>query len=199
MVELLVGLTIFVVVVAAVVGAAATGLKVYDEARTYRVAELRLAISLETFESRLRSAQLSQTIPFTGDGDGFRFFGMASFPDPDSSALRTVPTRIGYRFDEGALLEELDPYTRVVGLDLKNQSASSRTLAQNVHGNFRYYAYSTETETHEWTNAWDAPDELPLAVLITLYLNDEEHPFAQRIVTIPVAGPQLKFAEAETP
>ena len=199
-VELLVGLTIFIVVVAAVVGAASAGLHVYQEARSYRVDEMKLMIALEKFEQRVRSAELSPAIPFEGTGSTVEFAGQTPFVDDRTGMLNTLPARLGYRFSNDGFYADADPYALAVDDDLKAESSESRRLADNVSGTFRYYTYEVESDRHLWVGAWDDPDTLPLALELTLFFQndkDEETAFARRIVSIPAALPQLEFVETE--
>ncbi len=199
-VELLVGLTIFIIVVTAVAGAASAGLKVYQEARSYRVDEMKLMIALEKFEQRMRSAELSPVIPFEGTGNTVKFAGQNSFLDKKSGRLTTLPARLGYRFSNNGFYTDADPYALAVSEDIKAESSESRRIAENVFGTFRYYVYEEENDRYLWTGTWDDPETLPLAVELNLYFqgdDDEETAFARRIVSIPAALPQLEFVETE--
>jgi Tfp pilus assembly protein PilE len=199
-VELLVGLTIFIIVVAAVAAAASAGLKVYQEARSYRVDEMKLMIALEKFEQRVRSTESSTVIPFEGTDNTLKFAGQNSFLDDKTGRLTTLPARLGYRFSKDGFYADADPYALAVGEDIKAESSESRRIAENVSGTFRYYVYEEENDRYIWTGAWDDPETLPMAVELTLYFQDDEDvetAFARRIVSIPAALPQLEFVETE--
>ena len=207
-VELLVVTAILGLVIGVIASCIAAGLKVWDVAKNFHVAEAESFVGVEIVEKDISNTFLFSDIPFAG---GVRQLSCATLFNDGASAGRAASAaaleerasdwRIGtvrYVMDNsrGELLRAVSRHSPSERLPLDMRSERVMRGIQDVA--FSYLASPRGAENREtWQSEWTSATNLPRAVRLTVKGREGEVPFVmERLIVLSVHSGSSEGAQA---
>jgi len=162
LIELLVVTAILGVVIAAIAGSLAGGIKVWDAARNFNEGEAAAALALAELERDLVNSFDFFDLSFSGHKDGMAFPGVVSDPEHGHMAVGLVSFAVDER--TGRLLKKVQPY--------KAGREYSEVLADGIEAfEIAYYNMATvQGSGRTWVEAGAVVTGFPARVDIRLAL-----------------------------
>jgi prepilin-type N-terminal cleavage/methylation domain-containing protein len=185
LIELLVVVLIMAVVLGVIGACLAAGIRVWDEAGKFGVAESDAVVGLQIIEKDLKNSVPFHAIVFEGKRSDVSF---ASLVVPVRQGLRNeggsvAQPRIGtvrYFFDAGgmALFRSQDIY----GADFAQARTPERIMSNLRDVSLAYYGLVGGKGNGAWSDQWVDPTNRPVAVRISLSFRDREALLTKTVV-----------------
>lgn len=183
--ELLVVTAILGVVIAVIAACLGSGIRVWDEARSFKAVEGDAVFVLSLMEKDLRNAFRFSDVPFKGDGGSVSFAGLVQSADGSGLPGARIGT-IGYSRSGGREGNLYRSETEYPGSEERREKIAAGAAGLAL----RYAAAGTNAQARaiDWADSWDSATNLPGRVSIELsFLRDGKEPLTfVRDVTLPL-------------
>lgn len=170
-IELIISVTIFAIIMAAVYSAFNMGIKVWRRGQDRRVGQ-KIRLGFLKIEKELKDTFFFSRIPFKGTHQGMTF--PLSIPRGDTE--RTYVITYSIEVDEGTGLSELTRKEKVFPEELEEDGGTIKGLLPPTTSIGFEYAYRSNVTSKnlEWQDAWseERQNKLPAGVKITLQMDD---------------------------